>query len=225
MPSYTYFIGSMVAFAIWCLLFYHRRDLRKKMLIMSITLGIMSLILEAFVWTQDWWRPMTITGTLVGIEDIICNFSIAGIIAVIYEEVFKKKIAYRAHKPNTQQLVMFLLSGIITSNLLFFVYHIHSFYASIAGMLLPALCILFLRKDLVPVAFWTGIFGLLVGYLIAGTMYLIQPGYVHQWWLLTRLSGILVFGLPLEDALWFFVAGLLVGPLYEFWQGAVLVHK
>lgn len=224
MPELTYLTGSVVAMVIWLILYWHRKDLRKKMLIVSSILAVLSLILEAFIWTRDWWQPRTVTGTVIGIEDVFFGFGIAGILAVAYEELFRKNVRMSLDvKPDTETLMVVLASGIVASNLLYFVFRVHSFYASVVAMLIPVLLIWQLRKDLIPVSLMSGILGAIIAYLIAGVMYLIQPGYVQEWWMLSRLSGIRPFGLPIEDALWFFVAGMLVGPLYEFWTGARLI--
>lgn len=57
-----------------------------------ITIGPLS---EYLFWTRDWWKPTTITDTVVGVEDFLLSFTNGGIAAVIYEEVFDKKSTFR----------------------------------------------------------------------------------------------------------------------------------
>ena len=102
MGNPTFLIGSFFILIIWVIFYYHRKDVRKEMIFMSILVSIMGVILDAFFWTKDWWHPETITGTLIGVEDIIAGFAIGGITAVLYEEIFKIKLSKKRIKVNNQ---------------------------------------------------------------------------------------------------------------------------
>ena len=78
MAEYTYLIGSVIGIVIWIALYYHRKDVRKEMWIMSLLLAFFGLIFQVYFWTKDWWMPANITGTLVGIEDILFGFFMGG---------------------------------------------------------------------------------------------------------------------------------------------------
>jgi len=41
------------------------------MLVMSVLFVCIGVPSEALLYTRDWWHPETITGTLIGIEDVI----------------------------------------------------------------------------------------------------------------------------------------------------------
>ena len=58
---------------------------------MSVIFGVIGPFVEV-VYTLDWWAPLTITGTVVGIEDVLFGFVCGGIATVVYEEIFKKRI-------------------------------------------------------------------------------------------------------------------------------------
>ena len=88
---YFYLCGTIVYVLVWLVLFLKRPDLRKEMLVMSVLFGIGALV-TAKLYLADWWRPATVTGTAVGIEDFLFGFSAAGIAAVCYEELFRKRL-------------------------------------------------------------------------------------------------------------------------------------
>ncbi len=48
---------------------------------------------------------------------------------------------------------------------------------------------------------------------------LLSPGWVETTYMLEKLSGILITGVPLEEFIFWFLAGVIFGPLYEYWQG------
>ena len=95
----------------------------------------------------------------------------------------------------------------------------NSIYVSILGFLIIGASVIFFRHDLLKDALFSG---LLVGgimflfYLIFGVVF---DGLVQKWWLLKNISGILVFGAPLEELMWGFGWGFVAGPAYEFING------
>ena len=97
---------------------------------------------------------------------------------------------------------------------------------SLYGVFIAAtIFILAQRRDLIVDVVGSGVlFGILgfVLYLIYLTLF---PNIIEQWWNLKDLSGVLVFGIPLEELLFAFGFGMVAGPLYEFWQGYRLEVK
>jgi len=65
---YAYLAGSLVLFAIWLVFFLLRKDLRQEMLTMSVLIGVLSVVTGYVWWTVDWWKPHTITRTIVGVR-------------------------------------------------------------------------------------------------------------------------------------------------------------
>ena len=92
--QYAYIIGNLFFLAVWIILFIYRRDLRRKMLVMSLVVAPMGPLSEIF-YLRDYWQPQLFNGWLIGIEDLLFGFAIGGIAAVIYEELFGKKYMKR----------------------------------------------------------------------------------------------------------------------------------
>jgi len=89
--QYTYLFWTAIFLIIWGTFFIKRKDLRKEMLVISFLFGLGGLISE-LTHIQDWWQPLTITNTSIGIEDFLIGFAIGGIASVIYNFIFNKKI-------------------------------------------------------------------------------------------------------------------------------------
>lgn len=186
---------------------------------MSIIIIPAALFIEAFIWTVDWWQPVTITGTTVGIEDLIFSFAAGGVIAVIYEELFSKRLRkLPKRKNNTKLFIIIMLLSYFLLLVSFFVLNIHSFYASTLGMLLPTVIIYIFRKDLIKGSLLTGLFLIVATIPVYLFLKLIDPSYINNWWIHNNLSNIRIATIPIEDLIWFFVIGMFFGPLYEFWQ-------
>src|SRR5680860_282366 len=64
---------------------------RLQSFIISVITGICGPIAD-LLYTRDWWSPLTITHTPIGIESVLVGFMIGGIASVVYEDVFAKKV-------------------------------------------------------------------------------------------------------------------------------------
>jgi len=228
--KYTYLIFNAIFFLIWLIIFLWRKDIRKEMLIISLIFGFAGIASE-FIYTQDWWMPLTITNTLVGIEDFLIGFFIGGVGAVIYEEISKKRLKNKKSTQRRLERIKYrILITLGSSAILFFgsfyLLKINSFYASLVAFIIPTLFIWFKRNDLIINSLLSGLVLLIIGTLIYMTLHLIQPGFIGEFWFLEKSwYTILFLGVPLAEYIWYFFAGAYIAPLYEYWQEARLINK
>lgn len=226
--KYSYLIGDLVLLLIWFILYYWRKDVRKEMMFMSLIIGFIGVISE-FAYTADWWHPLTITNTRVGIEDFILGFVIGGIAAVCYEEFFKKKMYFRKLSKSkkvrdNKNFVLIILATIIIFFINFSLLGVNSFYSTIIAFIIPLFLILFIRRDLVYDSLISGVLLTVISLISYIVVEWITPGYINIFWKQDFISGIMVLGIPIEDLIWFFFVGAFIGPLYEFWQEGRLVN-
>ncbi len=221
--KYAYFVGTVIFFIPWIFLFMYRKDLRKEMVVMSTLFAIASVVSAYLWWTVDWWRPQTITGTRVGIEDFLLGFSNGGIAVVLYEEIFKKRLYKRKkeHTHNTGAIIIAMFCFLIIS-ILFYSFHVTSFAACAVGLIVATTCLMYFRKDLILTSLFNGLLMILVTIPVYYFLILFSPGWVEKTWLFSHLTGIKITGIPLEDLIFYFLLGLFVAPLYEYWQGVRL---
>ena len=227
--QYTYLIGNLVLLIPWLILFFYRKDTRKEMIYASVFFGIIGLIVEA-VYGTDWWHPKTITNTLPGPESFLFGFLVGGISAIIYCIIFNKKVQIKKvseKKENKRNLhfSIFLFLGLIVFLIGTYLIKLNTFYASIPAFLIPLLIIWTKRKDLILNSILSGFLLLIISFFAYIIPELITPGWIASSWYLENLSGILIFKIPIEDLIWFFLAGLAIGPLYEYWQEGKLINK
>lgn len=222
---YTYLIGSLLFLIPWIILYKHRPDLRTEMMVMSIIIAFLSAITAYLWWTVDWWQPLTITGTRIGVEDFILGFANGGVAAVLYEEIFKKRLYKRPKKGHALTLTDFVLLFFIGTSWLFYIVHITSFWASTIMSIIVACIIIFQRTDLALNSFASGFFMMILTLPFYWFLIWLSPGWIEQTWLLDHLSGVLVAGIPVEDVMFYFLFGAVVGPFYEYWQGERLRKK
>lgn len=216
--KYAYLIGTLIFFIPWTILFLLRKDLRKEMLLMGSIVAILGIIFQYFWWTFDWWHPETITGTRIGIEDLLLGFSNGGIAAVLYEVVFKKRLYKRK---STKQKIggwPLILLGTFIASLLFWGIGLTSYTTTIITALSIEFLLIHFRPNLLVNALASGLLMALVSLPIYYSLIILYPSWVQTTWLLENLSGAMVTGIPVEDIVFYFLVGFVAGPFYEYWQ-------
>jgi hypothetical protein len=219
MEQYFYLIWCGIFAIIWLFLFFHRKDIRKQMLIISFILGIGGVLSE-LVYINDWWQPITVTGTKIGIEDFIIGFLIGGISSVIYLEIFKKRIKGKENIPKISKAKNVIILAVVFNILFFgtFFFGLHSFYSSLLAMLSGILILIILRRDLLLDSLFSGLIMMLTGSAIYMILEFFQPGFFYQFWFLPDYwFSRLFLGIPIAEYIWYFLAGAFISPLYEFW--------
>lgn len=210
----------------WLVLFLWRKDARKEMLVMSLMFGVAGLLVE-LTYVQDWWKPLTITNTIVGIEDFIFGFVIGGIAAVIYEEIFKKRIRKRKLKDEKKDILFFIFALILPILFYssFYLFKFNTLISSIIGLGIPTLIIYIRRKDLIIDSLASGFLLLIIAVIVYTILEFLTPGWVLAFWYFKDIPNIVILNVPLNDFIWYILAGIFIGPLYEFWQEGRLVNK
>ncbi len=185
---------------------------------MSVIVGVLSLMTTYYWWTIDWWMPLNITSTRIGIEDFIMGFTSGGIMATIYEVVFKRGLYKRKlhHHAGGAFTVLLFLSQ--TTMWLFWGVGLTSFWASSFAMLLTALVVITIRRDLIVTSLLSGILMALISFSFYLVILLISKEWIDYTYL-DGVSGIRFIGVPIEEFVFWFLSGLVFGPFYEYWQG------
>lgn len=224
--KYTYLTIALMFFLVWIILFLFRKNVRKEMLFMSLLFGIAGLFVEP-VYVLDWWKPLTITNTIVGIEDFLFGFAFGGTAAVIYEEIFKKKLRLRkgGKKIRRQEDFHFLLVAALVVGLFFggHLFGLNTFQSTLLAFITGLAVIYIQRKDLIIDSLATGIISLVTAIIIYALANLIFPGWIDQFLYFVNIPRFILISVPLEDAIWYFITGAFIGPLYEFWKEGKLV--
>lgn len=229
MPNkFAYLVGVSLFLPVWISLFLFRKDLRNKILIASSSAGIMAIFWSPW-FLADYWKPNFLyqfslyKWKLGGIEDFLYGFIVVGVACAIYEEVFGKRFAKRHNRKHHWSYLLIPFTGLFIFVFGLPVYlGVNSIYAAILSFLALTIYMLYFRKDLWIDALASGLivgFLILLSYLIFLKLF---PSVISQWWFLHNLSGVLIFGIPLEELLWAFGLGMVAGPLYEFENGIVL---
>jgi len=219
---------GMFFLLIWFILFSLRKDVRREMLIMSLIFGFCGPLADSLYY-KDWWLPLTIMNTTVSFEAFIVGFCLGGIIAVIYEETFKDrlKIKRENRKERKKEFSLFIITLILIGLIFFGTYYIFDFnslYATIFAMLIPTLFIWIKRRDLIKVSLISGLLTLSAAIAVYSILIFIAPNWITFFYKFKNVPAIVLFNVPIDDFIWYFLGGCLVAPLYPFWVKGKLIR-
>ncbi|MCM2339419.1 MAG: lycopene cyclase domain-containing protein [Burkholderiales bacterium] len=203
-------------------LFLYRKDLRHEISVISFGSGFGGIFSQA-THIEDWWNPLRLTQTPIGIEDFLIGFSIGGICSVVYAILFNLKVEpnnfYFTKNGKNDRLLgnIFLLSFILLFFWMFYILNISSSYSVLISYLLGISVMLFFRRDLIQNSLISGLITLMLGSLIYYFLMLLFPGFINKFWYLPQVwYSKTFFDIPLGEYIWYFLTGAFIGPLYKF---------
>lgn len=171
----------------------------------------------AYWFTYDWWYPQTLLGNGGGIEDIIFGFANFGIAAVIYDVVFHKRYsATHWRKPKIFIGIFFLLIIVGFLSVFLFLSGTKSFVAYPFVALFASLVLWFSHKQLFINSIGSGFLLILISIPVYWIMNVITPGWIGHTYLFNSLTGTTIFTVPIEEYLYYFATGIIIGPLFEY---------
>lgn len=225
---YVWLVWSSAFLLPWLMLYMLAPLHRAAMWWASMFMAPFGLTEPIFV--PEYWNPPSLfelaQRTGFDIESIIFSFAIGGIAAVLYNIILHKRVEvlnpverkqWRHRRHRWAIAVPFALFPVL------YFLPWNPIYAGIAAMVLGAIAAVWCRPDLK----WNTLLG---GVLFLGlySIFLLglkwsAPGYIEQVWNLKDLSGIVIYGLPIEELMFGFSFGLVWTGIYEHltWKRSV----
>ena len=225
---YVWLIWSSAFLLPWVLLYALFPQHRVAMWWASVFMAPLGLIEPIFI--PEYWNPPSLfelaQRTGFDIESIVFSFAIGGIGAALYNIIARKRLEPLLPEERHHSRHRWHRWALATPFALFPILYFlpwNVIYAGIAAMLAGAIAAMLCRPDL---KFNTLVGGVL--FLVIYTIFLLglkwsAPGYIEQVWNLKALSGIVIYGLPLEELLFGFAFGLVWTGIYEHftWKRSV----
>lgn len=216
---FAYLIGALLFVPMWLFIYIRRKDLRGQILLMSVLVGLTGLTEPLFY--GKYWTPnyaFKIPHILLGLEDLLLMFFIGGLTAVSYE-FFRSKITVAKEIYTHRERIYQVIIGVLFTFLVFILFEtltdLNIIYTAMFGLYTFWLIQMFFRRDLFVPSILNALLFLVVGIPVGVVFTKLFPDIVTQWWHLEHLSGIMLFGLPIEELFWHFILGLAAGPIYE----------
>lgn len=225
---YVWLAWSSAFLLPWILLYALFPQHRVRMWWASVFMAPFGLTEPIFV--PEYWSPPSLfelaQRTGFDIESIIFSFAIGGIAAVLYNIILHKRMEVLNHAERHQlrhRWHRFALAVPFVAFPILYLPPWNPIYAGIAAMVLGAVAAVLCRPDLKSATLLGGVL-----FLALYTIFLLglkwsAPGYIEQVWNLKSLSGIEIYGLPIEELVFGFSFGLVWTGIYEHftWQRSV----
>ena len=183
------------------------------------------------IFVPEYWNPPSLFDlaqrTGFDIESLIFCFGIGGIGAVLYNVLTRVRLqtvdsTERHHHRHRLHPLALATPFIVFLPLYFLPWN--SIYPGIAAMFAGAVAAILCRPDLKLKTLVGG--GLFLGYYLIFMLVLrwLAPGYIETVWNMNSLSGIMLYGIPLEELLFGFAFGMFWACIYEHvtWQRTVI---
>ncbi len=217
---YEWLAFSLIGMGIWLALYLAKPDLRREMLRVSLFTAPFGLTEPIFV--PRYWSPPSLfnlaSTTGFDIESFIFSFAVGGIAAVLYAAVFKVRHVQMSpaemRLPRHRFHMLAMISPILVFVPLFLLTDLNPIYTASISMLVGGVATLLCRPDLKKnMLVGAGMFTVLyfVYFLFVN---LVEPTFIDSW-NLAALSGLLVFGVPMEELMYAFTFGLMWSSIYE----------
>jgi len=201
---------------IWLL----RPDLRR--IIVTVSAFALPFACTEFLFYPDYWKPNFLfdLGTRIGfgIEDIIFICGVAAFTSTLYAFVFN-----RGYKPALQPGFFFsivrVLGIFIFSGLIFFgaiIAGVAVIYATFLVMAASACSMMAMRRDLVLPSLLGAVLTTVLYFILCITAEKIIPGLFITAWHTQNFLNIFIAGVPAEELLYGFFAGLIGTAFYPY---------
>ncbi len=221
--QYTWLIWSVILLAVWVIvyIFLKEKNSKREMIIVSLWTSLLGLTEPIFI--PVYWDPPSLfnlaQNTGFDIESIIFAFAIGGLAAVIYELLFgvnhKKICDVEKNKPSHKYHTLALYSAPIIFVVLIVLTNWNPIYPTIIALFGGGLFVVYCRPDLKKKMIAGSFIFMAIYFVYFWTLIVIYPEYVTSVWNLESISGLLVFGIPLEELLFALGLGFLWSGIYD----------
>jgi len=229
---YVWLIWASAFLIPWATLYIAFPAQRKVMRWASVFTAPFGFTEPLFV--PSYWNPPSLFGlaqkTGFDIESLIFCFAIGGIATVFYNPLTGRSLTAAAPEEKKRPLHLIHAIALLSPFAVFltlFLFPWNPIYPGIAAMVVGGVATASCRPDLM-MKLWTGgvLFLALYVVFLLGLRW-IWPGYIESVWNLKALTGVLLFGMPLEELFFGFGFGLYWSGVYEHvaWKYAVPVKR
>jgi len=221
--QYAWLIWSLILIGVWLVIYFalDTKDKKREMLVVSFWTSLLGLTEPLFV--PEYWSPPSLFNlaltTGFDIESLIFSFGIGGIAVVLYERIFRTEHQAMSQKEQRHIRHRYHLWAIASAPIIFAILlmttNLNPIHSAIIAMILGGLAAWYCRPDLKKKMLVSAIIFLVLYFIYFLTLIAMYPGYVERVWNLKAISGILIFGVPLEELLFALSFGFLWSSIYE----------
>lgn len=222
-PQLAWLLWSLLLIIIWGVIYalLKSKESKKEMFVVSLWTSLLGFTEPLFV--PEYWNPPSLFDlahrTGFDIESLIFSFGIGGIAVVLYNLIFhvseKKVSLHEQHASHHKYHLIAIISTPVVLTVLLLLTPLNPLHSAIIAMIVGGIATWYCRPDLKNKMIISAVIFLGIYFVYFLTLIAIYPGYVEQVWNLKAISGILVFGIPLEELLFAVSFGFIWSSVYE----------
>ncbi len=201
-------------------IYFHRRDLRKVILRMSL-LAIPFAFTEQLFY-PDYWHPNFLFnfGDKIGfgIEDFIFVIGLASFTSTVYSFVFQKKYIRNSNSSPANMIYRLIIISIAVVAIIisFIIADIPIIYAAAFSMIVISAVIILKRPDLMIPGVLGGVLSAAVYFILCLIYGFIYPEIFMEIWNTGVLLNRFIMGVPVEELIYGFAAGFSATIIYPY---------
>ncbi len=175
------------------------------------------------VFVPRYWNPPTVWNlarqTGFDLESLLFSFGIGGIVFAVYDALVgqapSRNIVEERTHPRHRVHLLAVLAAPVLFMVLLLVTGINPIYSATIALTTGFVATLYCRPDLWLKMVASGLLFLLLYFVVFVLFERAFPGYVPAIWNVKALSGVLLWGLPLEELMFAVTFGLYWSSVYE----------
>ncbi len=220
---YAWFFWSLFLLVIWAIVYLllKTKGSKREMLLVSAWTALLGITEPIFV--PRYWNPPSLFNlayrTGFDLESFIFSFAMGGIAVVLYELIFSQDHSPMGAMERHDARHRYHLWALLSAPAIFLGFLVFSplnpIYSAFIAMMAGGFATWYCRPDLKKKMIISALLFLVLYFLYFLTLITAYPGYVERVWNLPAISGILFFGVPLEELMFAFGLGFFWSSVYE----------
>jgi len=226
---YAYLTWATIFGLIWLILFVNRKDLRFEMLFSSLLFLPFGLTQPLFV--PEYWNPVVIFKIfgLFDLESLLWCFFTGGIVAVLYEEVFNKRLkVIKSGKKSRRHAYIIYASMILAALAILWIKYFTEWSVLRSLLIIATLIFIYFistRRDLLKESLAAGL--LFTIFYIVSLLFidLVFPGFIKNQWTIQGTWEIKIFSIYIEEYIYAFLFGISWSIVFEEIKNIKVINK
>jgi len=212
--QYVYITTVLVGLIPSIIFFFKNKKYRMDMIRIGLVMGVCSLVTACLFWTKDWWFPLTITNTVIGIEDFILGFDTGALAVIINSTIFLKE--ERVTDSRNWKIIFSTISFFMISMFVAFYILMMSSFISFVISSLISIAWIYYKAKISPIQ--SLVFAVTYAILSLWSyffIFLINKDWIYTTWDINLLSGITIFNfIPIEEFIFWVLFGIIFKQIY-----------
>lgn len=215
LQNHLYFLGALLFSIPFIILFLYKKECRKGMIYVGLMSGLAAFGFSN-ISVSDYWHPAFIFKWFP-FEDFLYGFFFGGFVSEASDIFLKYK--FHKNKNRKRYLIIFTILApciiFVGINLL----KINSIFILLFLTTIIAIASFIFNHKIIRLQVLSGILGVALTFIVFKILIYISPNFIIENWKIENITGLLYFGIPIEEYLFAFMFAFCITHFYEVIAG------